>query len=39
MINPNFVFLGVGLQFIGGLTYLIDTVKGKIKPNKISWLL
>jgi len=33
------VFLGVGLQFIGGLTYLIDTVKGKIKPNKISWLL
>ena len=33
------MFLGVGLQFIGGLTYLIDTVKGKIKPNKISWLL
>lgn len=39
MINPNFVFVGVGLQFVGGLSYLVDTVKGKIKPNKVSWLL
>jgi hypothetical protein len=39
MINPNFVIIGVIVQFIGGMSYLVDTVKGKIKPNKVSWLL
>lgn len=39
MINPNFVIIGVLLQFIGGVTYFIDTLKGKIQPNKITWLL
>lgn len=39
MINPNFVFVGVFFQFIGGLNYLLDTVKGKIKPNKVTWFL
>src|SRR5690348_177693 len=39
MINPNFVIIGVIVQFLGGLSYLIDTVKGKVKPNRVSWLL
>jgi len=39
MIDPNFVILGVALQCIGGLSYLIDTIKGKVQPNKVSWLL
>lgn len=39
MIHPNFVILGVLLQFIGGMSYLVDTVKGRIQPNKVSWLL
>lgn len=39
MINQNFIILGVIVQFIGGLSYLIDTVKGKIQPNKVSWLM
>lgn len=39
MLNENFVILGVIIQFLGGLSYLIDTVKGKIQPNKVSWLL
>jgi len=39
VINENFVIIGVIIQFIGGLSYLIDTVKGKIQPNKVSWLL
>jgi len=39
MINENFILLGVGLQLIGGLGYLLDTLKGKVKPNKVSWLL
>ncbi|KKP69393.1 hypothetical protein A2X44_04550 [candidate division CPR3 bacterium GWF2_35_18] len=39
MISPNFIFLGVFLQLIGGFSYIRDTLKGKIKPNKVSWLL
>jgi len=39
MIHPNFVYLGVLIQFIGGMSYLIDTVKGKIQPNRVSWTL
>lgn len=39
MLNPNFVFIGVGLQLIGSWSYLRDTIKGRIKPNKVSWLL
>src|SRR4051812_41209104 len=39
MINPNFVFIGVLLQFIGGYEYLIQTLKGTVKPNKVTWFL
>lgn len=39
MINQNFVILGVIFQTIGGLSYLSDTIKGNIQPNKVSWLL
>ncbi len=39
MLNPNFVLVGVLVQFLGGLSYFIDTLKGKIKPNKVSWFL
>jgi hypothetical protein len=39
MINSNFIILGVIIQFLGGLGYLKDTLKGKTKPNKVSWLL
>lgn len=39
MINPNFVFIGVLLNFIGGISYIIDTIKGKVQPNRVSWLL
>jgi len=39
MINPNWVFVGLAVQTIGGVGYLIDTLKGKVKPNKVSWLL
>lgn len=39
MINPNWIFFGVAVQSWGGLKYLIDTVKGKVQPNKVSWLL
>lgn len=39
MINPNFVIVGVLFQVIGGWSYLFDTLKGNIKPNKVSWFL
>ena len=39
MLNQNFIFIGLGILIIGGISYLIDTLKGKIKPNKVSWLL
>ena len=39
MISSNFVYLAVIAQFLGGLSYLIDTIKGNIQPNKVSWLL
>lgn len=39
MLNPNFVIIGVVLQTLGSWSYLVDTLKGRVKPNKVSWLL
>jgi hypothetical protein len=39
MLNPNFVILGVIIGGLGGLSYIVDTLKGKAKPNRVSWLL
>ncbi len=37
MLDPNFVILGAAIGFIGGISYLVDTLKGKTKPNKVTW--
>lgn len=39
MINENFIFVGTVILFLGNASYLRDTIKGKIKPNRVSWLL
>lgn len=39
MINQNWIFVGLALQSWGGVSYLLDTIKGKVQPNKVSWLL
>jgi hypothetical protein len=39
MIDSRFVILGAIIQLFGGLSYLIDTLKGKVRPNRVSWLL
>lgn len=39
MLNDNFVIVGAIIGAIGSLSYLIDTVKGKVKPNRVSFLL
>jgi len=33
------VFLGAALSLAGSATYIIDTIKGKTKPNRVSWLI
>lgn len=37
MLNENFVILGAAINFLGGISYILDTVKGRIKPNRVSW--
>lgn len=39
MINDRFVILGAIIGLIGALSYLIDTVKGKVKPNRVTFFL
>lgn len=39
MLDERFVILGALLSFYGGLSYLIDTIKGKNKPNRVTWFL
>lgn len=41
MVNIDNVLIigGAIIGFLGGLSYLIETLKGKAKPNKVSWFL
>jgi hypothetical protein len=39
MINQNFVIIGAIIAAAGSLSYLIDTLKGRVKPNRVSFLL
>jgi len=39
MINQNFVIVGAVIATAGSLSYLIDTLKGRVKPNRVSFLL
>lgn len=39
MLNQNFIIIGTVIGAIGSLAYLRDTVKGKVKPNRVSFLL
>lgn len=39
MIDERFMFVGVLLNVIGGFSYLIATIKGEAKPNKVTWFL
>jgi hypothetical protein len=39
MINQNFVIVGFIIQCIGGMSYFVDTLKGKIQPNRVSWFI
>ena|SRR3989344_3963637 len=39
MIDERFIILGAFINFLGAMSYLISTLKGKTKPNKVTWLL
>jgi len=39
VLNPNFVIVGTLIGTVGSVAYLIDVVKGKVKPNRVSFLM
>jgi hypothetical protein len=39
MLNQNFVIVGTLIGAAGAIAYLWDTIKGKVKPNSVSFLL
>lgn len=39
MLNSNFVILAGIINLLGSLSYIIEILKGKVKPNKVTWLL
>ncbi|CAN5183581.1 hypothetical protein BH09PAT1_BH09PAT1_8700 [soil metagenome] len=39
MLPEYFVYIGVIITALGGISYLIDTIKGKVQPNRVTWVL
>lgn len=39
MINENFVYLAIAINFIGLGAYAWSTLKGHTKPNRVTWFL
>lgn len=39
MIPEYFAVVGAAIASLGGLYYLYDTIRGKTKPNRVTWLL
>lgn len=39
MLDPKFVLVGALLNLSGSTSYVLATLKGKTKPNRITWIL
>jgi hypothetical protein len=39
MIDHNWIFLGAAFNLVGSITYVIATLQGKTKPNRVTWFL
>jgi hypothetical protein len=39
MLHQNFVIVGTLIGTSGAIAYLVDTLKGKVRPNRVSFLL
>ena len=39
MINENFVYLGAAIFIFGSFDYFLATIKGTVKPNRVTWFI
>mgnify|MGYP003328769751 CR=1 FL=1 len=39
MLDPKFVLIGAAINLIGSSKYVIDTLRNKTKPNRVTWTL
>jgi len=39
VLPKQFVFIGIALNFGGSIDYFFSTLKGRVKPNKVTWFL
>lgn len=39
MIDERFVFLGLVLSMTGSVIYVREVLRGKVKPNRMTWIL
>ena len=39
MLNVHFVFLGAAIGLVGQTFYVVDTIRGRTQPNRVTWLL
>lgn len=39
MLHPNFVIVGAFIFFLGSIGYFVETLQGKVKPNKVTWFI
>ncbi len=39
MLSEKFVFLAISLNFFGASSYVVETLRGRTKPNRVTWFL
>ncbi|MGC4961324.1 hypothetical protein [Gordonia sp. DT101] len=39
VLDPRFVLLGAAFSMVGSISYAILTVRGRVRPNRVSWFL
>lgn len=39
MLPEQILYIGAALSFIGAIAYVIPTLRGEVKPNRVSWFL
>lgn len=39
MLPPHFVLIGIFINSFGSVSYILNTLKGRIKPNKVSYFI
>jgi len=39
MLHHNFIIIGTLISSVGTVAYIVNTVKGRVKPNRVSFLL